>query len=291
MLYIIGILVLLLIVFGVIKIINSRNKAFSSKLTLRERKELEKMLEKKAKIDEEEEKGENKKEERKEEKKEIEKEKETPLKIKTIFPSKDIKEEILRFGTYIDTYNFKVQNSIRNGVQNFVNLDYKVALEEFSLAIELNPQDPIGYFCRGLTKFQLKNFESAISDFTDAINLRIKEPGAFYYRAMTYYRLQEIDNAILNFKSYINAESGFAQAHYDLGICFKDKERIEEAINSFSQAIDINRNFELAYFERGLLKNKLNDKDGGCADLKKALAMGYLQAYDSVNDLCGGKKL
>ena len=52
MLYVIGIIVLLLIVFIVIKIINSRNKAFSSKLTLRERKELEKMLEKKNKIDE-----------------------------------------------------------------------------------------------------------------------------------------------------------------------------------------------------------------------------------------------
>ena len=103
--------------------------------------------------------------------------------------------------------------------------------------------------------------------------------------------LQDFDNAILNFKSYINAESRFAQAHYDLAICYKEKERLEEAITSFSQAIEINPKFELAYFERGLLKHKVNDKDGGCADLKKALELGYLQAGDFVSDLCEEKKL
>ena len=299
MLYVIGIIVLLLIVFIVIKIINSRNKAFSSKLTLRERKELEKMLEKKNKIDEVEEndvipetkKVENEVKEKVIEKKEVIPAEEPAAKIKTIFPSKDIKEEISRFETYTAVNNFKVQNSIRNGVQNFANLDYKVALEEFSLAIELNPQDPTGYFCRGLTKLQLKNFESALSDFSDSINLRYKEPGAFYYRALTYYKLKDIDNAILNFKSYLSAESGFAQAHYDLAICYKEKERLEEAISSFSKALEIDPGFELAYFERGLLKHKANDKDGGCVDLKKALSMGYLKAYDSVRDLCGDRKL
>ncbi|MCW8961097.1 MAG: tetratricopeptide repeat protein, partial [Ignavibacteriaceae bacterium] len=99
------------------------------------------------------------------------------------------------------------------------------------------------------------------------------------------------DNAILNFKSYINAESGFDQAHYDLAICYKEKERFEEAITSFSQAIEINPKFELAYFERGLLQHKVNDKDGGCADLKKALEMGYLQASEFISDLCEEKKL
>jgi len=55
-------------------------------------------------------------------------------------------------------------------------------------------------------------------------------------------------------------------------------------------AIEKNPKDELSYFERGLLKHKINDKAGGCADLKKALEMGYLEAYDYVSDLCKDKK-
>ena len=92
-----------------------------------------------------------------------------------MFPSKEIKNEISRFETHIDIDNSKVQRSIRNGVQKFINQDFMVSLEEFSLATEFNSHDATGFYCRGLTKLKLKNYESAISDFTEAINLKMKD--------------------------------------------------------------------------------------------------------------------
>lgn len=285
MLYLLGVIALIIIIIGLILFLRRGNKEFEPKLSLRERRELEMALEKQAKEEAEEEAAE-KKEKEKEKVIDIKKPEEVVIKPKPVFPTKDLKAEISRFTTHIDLNNFKVQNSIRNGVENFINLDYKVALEEFSLAIELNPQDAIGYYCRGLTKLQLKNYESAISDFTEAINLKMKDPNPFYYRGLAYLDMKDIDNAILNFKSYVNIESHFAEVYYDLGNCYKQKENYTEAIKYFTLAIENDPKDRLSYFERGLLRHKLNEKEDGCADLKKAIALDYHEALKYYKDLC-----
>lgn len=281
-LYILGVLALVLIIYGLILFLRKGNKEFSPKLSLREKVELEKMIEKKIKAESEEE----------EVKKEIEldlKEKVTEPatpKSKTAFPSRDISNEISRFETFVDINNSKVQHSIRNGVQNFINQDYMVALEEFSLATESSPSDAIGFYCRALTKLQLKNYESAIIDFTEAINLKLSGPNAFYFRAQAYHNNQDIENAILNLNAYMNQEKNNPEAYFDLGVCLKEKGKSEEAIKNFSLAIQKRPAHSGAYFHRGLIRHQQNDKEGGCADLKKAFGLGYLEAEKYLSDLC-----
>jgi len=282
MLYIIGILAAILLIYGLILFFKRGNKEFNPKLTLRERTELEKMVEKKVKEDDT----------------ETEKKVEVVLDVKEkiaepvvakpkpIFPSKDIQNEISRFSSHVDIDNINVQHSIRNGVQNFLDQNLMVALEEFSLAIESNSQDALSYYCRGLTKLKLKNYESALSDFGEATKLGMKEPNAVYYRALTYYLMSDLDNAILNFKGYLSKESHSPEAFFDIGICYKDKENKDEAIKNFSLAIQRKPSYELAYFERGLLRHAQGDKEGGCADLKKAFGLGYLEADNYLSDLC-----
>lgn len=285
MLYILGIIALVLTIYGLILFFKRGNKEFSPKLSLREKVELEKMIEKKIKDGDDDEKE-------KEEKQEIdldviEKVTEPVIpKPKPASTSKDINDEISRFETFVDINNSKVQHSIRNGVMNFLNQDYMVALEEFSMATESNPGDPTGFYCRALTKLQVKNYESAIIDFTEAINLKIIGPNAFYYRAKAYYNKQDKENAILNLNAYLDQEKNHPEVYFDLGLCFKEKDQTEEAIKNFSLAIQKRPAFANAYFERGLLRHKQNDKEGGCADLKKAFGLGCLEAENFITELC-----
>jgi tetratricopeptide (TPR) repeat protein len=102
--------------------------------------------------------------------------------------------------------------------------------------------------------------------------------------------MRDLDNAILNFRSYINVESHAPEVYFDLAVCLKLKDNIIESIKNFSLAIDNNPKYEIAYFERGLLKQKNDDIDGACADLKKALALGYNEALDYFNDICKNRK-
>ena len=283
MLYILGAIALVLIIYGLILFIKRGNKEFNPKLTFRERAELEKIIEKKNKSEDD---------ENEREKKEIiadakEKFSETPLpKSRAEFPSKDISNEISRFETFVDINNSKLQLAIRNGVQNFLNHDYMVALEEFSLATESNPSDATGFYCRALIKLQIKNYESSIIDFTEAINLKMSGPNTFYFRALSYYNLHDYDNAILNLNAYLNQEKNNSEAYFDLGLCFKEKDKLDEGIKNFSLAIQKRPTHAGAYFERGLIRHKQNDKEGGCADLKKSFGLGNLQAENYLNELC-----
>jgi tetratricopeptide (TPR) repeat protein len=118
----------------------------------------------------------------------------------------------------------------------------------------------------------------------------MREQNAFYYRGLCYFFLGDPDNAILNFRSYINSESNSAEAYFDLALCFKQKENDFEAINYLSMAIELNPKYEVAYLERGLLKHKMNDIEGGCADLKKSFNLGYLGAYYYLNERCKKKE-
>ncbi len=101
MLYILGTIALIAIVYGLILFFKRGNKEFSPKLSLKERTELEKIVEKKAREEEikEEEKKENLPNV-------IDKVEESIIpKAKALFPSKEIQNEVSRFSTHIDLDN------------------------------------------------------------------------------------------------------------------------------------------------------------------------------------------
>jgi len=209
--------------------------------------------------------------------------------INNSFPSKDIRDEINRFKTFFDIENDKLTQYIRSGIQKSQNQNYKSALEDFSHAVETKPIEPVAHYCRGLTKLSLKNYESAVSDFTETIRLQMKEPNALYYRGLANFGAKDIDIAIRDLTSYTNAENNFAEAYFNLAVCYKQKGDYENAIHFLDATIEKNPRHEVAYFERGLLKNKINDKNGCCADLKKAMDMGHLESYHYIKELCEGR--
>jgi len=264
------ILALLFIAFGyvIFKFGKSGKKEFQPKLSHRERAELENKIEK-----------------------ELPESLPKPVQEKqkyfqkTALPSKNITDEISRFKTFYDIEHDKLTQFIRNGIQKCRNQNYRDALEDFSHAVELRPLEPIGHYCRGLTKLILKNFESAISDFTDCIRLQMKEQNIIYYRGLANYGARDFDHAILDFEGYVKAENNFAEAYFNLALCYKQKRDYQKAIQYFSETINKNPRHEVAYFERALLKDKLGDKEGCIKDLNKAMEMGHLEAYHYIKEL------
>lgn len=205
--------------------------------------------------------------------------------LKTALPSKNLPDEYNRFKVFYDIENDKLTQYIRKGIQNANTQNYKGALEDFSHAIEAKPSEPTGHYCRGLTKLILKNFESAISDFTDCIRLQMKEQNIIYYRGLANYGARDFDHAILDFSRYVKIESNYAEAYFNLALCYKQKRDYQKSIQFFTETINKNPRHEVAYFERGLLKDKVGDKEGCSKDLKKAMDMGHLEAYHYIKEL------
>lgn len=271
------IIVAVLVIVAVVVIVvlfKSSSQEFQPKLSHRERSALEKGIE----------------EEAVEKKQEKENPKETavPKKV-TSAPQRDPKLEITRFKTFFDIENDHLTKAVRNGIEKCNHSDFKGAIGEFSSAIDIKPEDPIGHYCRALTKLRLRNYDSSIPDFTEAIRLQMGEANALYYRGVARYNTKDYNGAELDLESYLKAEPGFAEGYYMLGLISKDSDKLSVAIENFSMAINKNSRHEAAFFERALAKNKTGDKAGCCIDLKKAYELGHLEAYHYIKQLCEEK--
>jgi len=271
------IIVVVLVIVAVVVIVvlfKSGGREFQPKLSLRERNALEKGIQ----------------EEAIEKKKEEEKPQETAVpKIVTTAPQRDPKLEIMRFKTFFDIENDRLTKAVRNGIEKCNHSDFKGAIGEFSSAIDLKPENPIGHYCRALTKLRLRNYESSIPDFTEAIRLQMGEANALFYRGVARYNTKDYNGAELDLTSYLKAEPNFAEGYYMLGLINKDSNKLSAAIENFSMAINKNARHEVAFFERALAKDKTGDNSGCCIDLKKAYELGHLEAYHYLKQLCKEK--
>ena len=71
------------------------------------------------------------------------------------------------------------------------NDDYQQAIDEFTEAIRLKPDEEFAFLNRGTAYYSLQQYDQAISDFTEFIRPKPDFDAAFFNRARTYYRLQQ----------------------------------------------------------------------------------------------------
>lgn len=117
-------------------------------------------------------------------------------------------------------------------------------IKSYNAANDWDKDYPTAYISRGSAYMDLKEYDKAISDYTMAIKLSPENEEPYAYRGRAYYEIDYLKNS-------------------------KD---------DFDHAIRLNKDFVYAYSNRALLKyTKLNDKTGGCEDLKKAAELGDLK--------------
>ena len=69
------------------------------------------------------------------------------------------------------------------------------ALQDFSRAVDLNPNDPQAFFNRGQTLAKEEKLHEAVNDLSRAIVLKPEYGKAYNLRAVAYYHLKEYDKA------------------------------------------------------------------------------------------------
>ena len=81
------------------------------------------------------------------------------------------------------------------GTRNAKTGNLAMAIEDFSKAIEIKPDDIMAYNNRGSAYAQQGEYIQAISDFTKAIGINSNDPVAYHNRAVAYYCLKLYDKA------------------------------------------------------------------------------------------------
>jgi tetratricopeptide (TPR) repeat protein len=200
---------------------------------------------------------------------------------------------------------------VESGNKNFDLQKYYKAIEDYSLAIDADPNIAIAYNNRGLATIKLfVNVEekatfsdslknSIINDYNKAIELNPNMSEAYNNKAIALIilnvnRQQEHpkigDEIIKNINKAIEINPKYTLAYYNRAFAsnyfqsnyyrsiiardyFKDQNKIPSVIKDCSKAIALNPTFALSYIKRAEAKELLADYNGVIEDYTKALTI------------------
>lgn len=131
--------------------------------------------------------------------------------------------------------------------------NYKGAAEDYSMALEIKPDDPEIWIGRGLAREKLNDYRGAFSDYTRAIDLKEDHTSAWLNRG----------NVLLKM------------------------ERYEEAIEDYTVSLIYQPDYAFAYYNRAIAKLRLNRFTEACRDLRQAESMGMNVDEGLKTMVCG----
>jgi tetratricopeptide (TPR) repeat protein len=87
------------------------------------------------------------------------------------------------------SFSQTAEGHFNNGLAKYHLTDYYGAIEDFTKAIKVNPNDADTYYNRGVAKSSLGDIKGAIADFTKAIKINPNYDYAYYNRGLAKYPL------------------------------------------------------------------------------------------------------
>ena len=97
-----------------------------------------------------------------------------------------------------------------SGYEAFKSKHFPVAIDYYSIAIELDPKNADAYFYRGYSKANLEDYRGAILDFNKAIKLDPQNGYAYYKRGFSKLTLKDYAGAILDYTKAIGCYKRFS---------------------------------------------------------------------------------
>ncbi|MDR1930346.1 MAG: tetratricopeptide repeat protein [Treponema sp.] len=82
------------------------------------------------------------------------------------------------------------------GMANFAQSSYEAAIEDFSKALELDPESYKAAYYRGVVKSVLRRYSEAIDDFTLSLEIHPYQNFTLYRRGQAYYHLEDYPAAL-----------------------------------------------------------------------------------------------
>ena len=210
---------------------------------------------------------------------------------------------------YLD--NLSANDYSLNGYEDFETGKFSAAIIDYTKSIELNPNNnnAENFLFRAMSKEALGNFTEAVDDFNIAIDLDPKNANIYIERATLKNKLKDYSGAINDYNKAHELNPNAADSHYrsagelaersaeqseildelniaialesnkphyytargNIKIWSKD---YSGAINDYNKAIDINPNQTLSYYLRGKAKGSLGDYTALLSDFDKVIELG-----------------
>lgn len=164
--------------------------------------------------------------------------------------------------------------------------EYEKSLKYYNLAIEVNNGDDRYFFDRATCEYFLNKLQPAAEDIEHYLSLKPSSPDAIELAFRIYFQSQKMAEADKMAKNLVQYKGRAALGYYFEGMVAFDQSQFDQAITAFSAAIKADGKYAEAYFSRGMCYRYLKQKDKACADMNKALSLGFTAQQKAVEAYC-----
>ena len=139
------------------------------------------------------------------------------------------------------------------------------------------PRTAQDFYNRGTQRTQQKEYRLAIEDYTKAIKLNPKFVDAYLKRCEMRYKMSDNQGVLDDCYQIFQIDPNIAKAHYYQGRARYSLGYTQPAIESYNLAIAKDANYPQAYYYRGIAHKEVLAKSSAVQDLHKAAELFRLQ--------------
>ncbi|HMO13100.1 MAG TPA: tetratricopeptide repeat protein [Pirellulaceae bacterium] len=151
------------------------------------------------------------------------------------------------------------------------NLAVAQSIEDFQMAIELDPQRWQARMHRGIVFAKSADFDAAANEFTEVIRLEPSNTSAFFNRAECLYQLRRYEEALVNYNHVLNVSPGDIQVVTGRAHTLMQMGRFDEALEDYQIVVRIRPNDGWAFANRGELYAEVGNWKLAYNDYNKAI--------------------
>lgn len=194
--------------------------------------------------------------------------------------------DINRIKTLINTKNVNYDTTFTNGLFAFAANKNEIAYNFFTQALKQNPENISAWFRRGELLNAEQAYQEALQDYMQVLYLEPKNYFAMMGIGLSYMGMQQFNMANDWFTNAIKMDGQNAYGYTKRAEARFYAGSTQAASSDIEQAILLDPKFAEAYYWRGAIKISANKKKEACADLQKALQLGYWDAQKLIDDFC-----
>ncbi len=147
----------------------------------------------------------------------------------------------------------------------------EMALEQFELALELDPNHIPSLYHRGLMLHRLHRLDEAVDVFSAVLEHAKNDRLVYESRGLVYQDLRLHVKAVDDFTTALKIDQHIGENHYHRGESLLRLGDLKNAILDFKAALDLNYADPLVFNARGMTKRALGHFDEAIDDLTDAL--------------------
>ncbi|MBI5196023.1 MAG: tetratricopeptide repeat protein [Nitrospirae bacterium] len=125
------------------------------------------------------------------------------------------------------------------------------ALEQYQIALQLNPYSQISYCNLAIAYSDKGLFDKAIDYYLLSIKFKPDFPDAYYNLGNAYLSKGLTDKAIEQYQVAIKFNSNYSEAYNGLGAAYKSQGLTDKAIQQYQSAIKFNPDYSKAHYNLG----------------------------------------